>query len=136
MRPEESELLPRFFLQAGYMLPVTEQDAGWGAWLHGELVGAVALTRMQGGWLLRGPEIVSAHRHQGIGPALLDFALPDIRSLECYVAVYSYLTHIYARVGFSVCPHREMPEYFAQQIALARRTQWDLILMRRLPSPG
>jgi GNAT superfamily N-acetyltransferase len=132
-RPEESDVLPRFFLQAGYMLPVTAQDAGWGAWSKGELVGALALSSIQGLWLLRGPEIVSGYRRRGVGAALLDLAIPEIRSLECYCACYSHLIHMYERVGFRAFPLGDAPPYFAQQIAIGRKTLSNLVLLKRLP---
>jgi hypothetical protein len=131
--PEESEVLPRFFLQAGYMVPVTAQDTGWGAWSDGELVGALALSSLQGSWLLRGPEIVSNFRRRGIGAALLDLALPEIRGIECYCPAYSNLVRMYSRVGFKVCLPADAPPYLAQQLALVRETQLNLMLLKRLP---
>jgi hypothetical protein len=132
-RPEESDVLPRFFLQAGYMLPVTAQDIGWGAWSDGELVGALALSSIQESWLLRGPEIVSGFRRRGVGAALLDLATPEIREIECYVAAYSNLVRMYARVGFRVCLPAEAPPYLAQQLAIVRKTQLNLVLLKRPP---
>ena len=131
-RPEESDVLPRFFLQAGYMLPVTTQDTGWGAWSKGELVGALALSSMEGSSLLRGPEIVSGYRRRGVGAALLDLAIPEIRSFECYCACYAHLIPMYERVGFRVFPLEEAPAYFARQMAIGRKTQWNLVLLRRV----
>ena len=132
-RPDESEILPRFFGQAGYMLPVTSQDTGWGAWLDGQLVGALALSRLEESWMLRGPEIVSAHRRRGVGAALLALALPDIRDLECYCAAYSNVVNLFTPAGFKPCPADEMPPYLAQQLAIFRKTNQDLVLLRRLP---
>jgi hypothetical protein len=132
-RPEESDVLPRFFLQAGYMLPVAPQDTGWGAWADGDLVGALALSNMQGSWLLRGPEIVSQFRRRGVGAALLDLALPDIRGFDCFCPAYSNLVRMFARVGFRVCLPAEAPPYLAQQLAIVRQTQLNLILLRRPP---
>jgi hypothetical protein len=132
-RPEESDLLPRFFLQAGYMLPVRAEDTGWGAWSDGELVGALALSSMQGSWLMRGPEIVSGFRRRGVGAALLDMALPEIRGIECYCPAYSNLVRMYSRLGFKVCLPADMPPYLAQQLAIVRQTQLNLVLLKRLP---
>ncbi len=132
-RLEESEILPRFFLQAGYMLPVTARDTGWGAWDKEVLVGALALSRMPGGHLLRGPEIVSAYRRRGVGAALLDLAVPDLDAFECYCAAYPNLTQMYLRVGFKPCPLKDAPQFFAQQLAIFRNTQLDLVLLKRSP---
>jgi predicted N-acetyltransferase YhbS len=132
-RPSESDVLPRFFLQAGYMLPVTAQDRGWGAWSDGELVGALALSRFEESWLLRGPEIVSAFRRRGVGSSLLELALPEIRDIACYCAAYSNVVNLYMPVGFTPCPEKETPAYLSQQMAIFRRMQWDLVLLRRLP---
>ncbi len=129
--PEESDVLPRFFLQAGYMLPVSAEDTGWGAWSDGELVGAVALSSIQGSWLLRGPEIASGFRRRGVGAALLDMALPEIRHIECYCPAYSNLVRMYSRLGFRVCLPAEAPPYLAQQLAIVRKTQLNLVLLKR-----
>jgi len=132
-RPEESGVLLRYFLRAGYPVPLSPQDTGWGAWNGEELVGALALSREHGEWLVRGPEIDSAYRRRRVGSALISLAIPEIRSLRCYCIAYTFLVRMYSRAGFRACPRESQPAFLARRVAKLRESQWDVVLLTRAP---
>jgi predicted N-acetyltransferase YhbS len=129
--PGERSDLSRFFREAGYPVPISPDDQGWGAWSQGTLVGAIALCHEENEWLLRGPEILHAFRRRRVGAELLKLAIPKLRSHTCYCVAYSFLARMYSAEGFKPCPSEEIPKFLARRIKGLREAQWDVTVLRR-----
>lgn len=129
----EHDSLSRFYREAGFPVAIMPGDEGWGAWERGHLVGCLALSHEANTWLLRGPEIRAEYRRRGVGAHLLHLAMPRLRNKTCYCVSYTFLTRMYSRAGFHVCPLHEQPPFLSKRVARLRDQGWDLKILRRSP---
>jgi hypothetical protein len=129
MAAAESVLAERFFLQAGYPVPLGLDFIAWGAWEHDVLVGCIALCREHNVSILRGPEVAHTRRKLGIGRTLLKSAASELANQTCYCVAYGFLLRIYRDAGFRRCAPGEGPDFLRRRVRDLNARGWDIALL-------
>ena len=103
-RPDERDLVLRFYEGVGYTGEVSNDAVVFVAEIGGEIVGLLRLESEFGVTVLRGVRIRREHQRQGIGTKLLRAVANHLAIDPCYCVPYSHLTGFYGHIGFAELP--------------------------------
>ncbi len=82
----------------------------------GMLVGVIRLVDEAGLLSLRGMQVRSDRRRQGVGSALLSALLATTDKRGCYGLIYTQLADLFIQAGFAPVDESRAPGFFQQRI--------------------
>lgn len=97
------------------------------------IVGVGRLCREHGVLTLRGMQIHTDFRQQGLGSRLLAALVQHMPHEPCYCLPYDHLGAFYAQGGFSVVQQAQLPDFLAQRLAEYLDFGRKVMAMRRMP---
>ena len=100
---------------------------------EGRTIGVGRLSEEKGVLVLRGMRVLKEHRGSGVGKAILNSLIREVRRRDFYCIPYSLLRRFYATMGFNEIAPWEAPDFLRNRFRNYRARGLDVILMRRKP---
>lgn len=122
-----------FYRASGYSPAVADDDVVFVAELGGHLVAATRICTEYGSLVLRGMRVHPDYQHQGIGSALLAFAVDRASERRCYCLPFAHLSDFYGRAGFAVVADSDAPPFLLERAVRYRGKGEDVVVMARAP---
>jgi N-acetylglutamate synthase-like GNAT family acetyltransferase len=120
-----------FYASVGYSGIVTTNCVVVSAKRGDNIVGAVRLAREDGVLVLRGMRIVPSYQRQRIGTRMLWEVSKVLGARECFCLPHAWLEGFYGVVEFAKVQDDDAPPHLRQRLAEYRKTNSQIIVMRR-----
>jgi predicted N-acetyltransferase YhbS len=82
----------------------------------GAVVGVVRLCRVEDWVMLRGMDIQSAYRRQGLGTRMLRALEQHMHNSDCYCIPWAHLTIFYEQIGFRAVSGEALPGFLRERL--------------------
>jgi N-acetylglutamate synthase-like GNAT family acetyltransferase len=120
-----------FYASVGYSGIVTTNCVVVSAKCGDNIVGAVRLAREDGVLVLRGMRIAPSYQRQRIGTRMLWQVSKVLGARECYWLPHAWLEDFYGVIEFAKVQDHDAPPQLRQRLAEYRKTNPQIIVMRR-----
>ncbi len=130
LKKREYELAQRFYAANGAFSVIQSIDQVLGAFVGGELVGAIRVGPEYGSYTLRGLFVLESHRGMGIGGALLKSLTKYLRGKECYCLCAQSMMSFFEPIGFQEMNSENAPDHLKKRLASRQQRDASIILMR------
>ncbi len=112
---EDMPTVYAFYKSVHYGKPFSSTDVTFIAKKDQQIIGVVRLENENNIFFLRGMQIKSDARGQGIGKQLLKYFMSYLGDKPCYCIPYRHLINFYSSVGFTVINNAAAPAFIADR---------------------
>lgn len=120
-----------FYKKCGYGGGANKEDTILVAKEDNKIIGVVRLCNENEKIILRGMQVASTYRNQGIGKQLLKKLNNIIKNQECYCLPYAHLENIYNLIGFKQIKLSDAPSFLQTRFKTYIQRGLKVIIMKR-----